>query len=491
MKRTQFVNNLFALLLLILPFLAVFIFSGCAYHPKSAGKPMPPQWANIEGEYCAVDLRQATGQRKAMKLTAGLTAKGNTAICLGDGSTKKPQLVAIADSKECITRKGIKKANERFSNYVVRLASPDGAILKTVPEGSEVACVDDNKLAGGGSIGVYSPDKQAANDHRPVVALVVESRILTRMMMEAPTAEFPPDISAPLLTLPNMQCLLGDWHTNARYGVRHQGGVDDPDTLLVCDPDAPAAESVICQLEVTPGLSVGIVGNERANHIFPAVIPTACGAGNTLEVFPPNPDWDIVEFWIVGWGGSDTLSGIDDIETSNVIWGDYYCNPPSLDGEYIGTGQSDDIYGGPGDDRLYGEEGDDWIKGLEGSDHIYGNTACHNYYDIPDNDDLWGGPGNDRIYGDAPDDDFEAANDRIFGEAGDDTILGGPGNDEIHGDSFIFVETGGDDNLCGNAGADHIFVGPGCDDVFTDAEDTVHGQETCDFVVEDECIWDW
>ena len=85
------------------------------------------------------------------------------------------------------------------------------------------------------------------------MSLVVRDRILARlqpdrMWAQAPKRDFPPDILATMGVqfVVDAQCDLQEWHQNATYGVRRWQGEDDLNTFLVCDPDAPPAESLIC-----------------------------------------------------------------------------------------------------------------------------------------------------------------------------------------------------------------------------------------------------
>jgi hypothetical protein len=476
----------------------VLTLTGCAYTEKE--KAPPPQWSTIEDEHCVVDLRKETANQQAKSVTVGLTEQGDTAICLAEKSTKMPQLVALTNENQCISKTGIEKANKNFSSHVVRIASPDGAALKPIPAGSKAVCADTGKLAGGGTLTVYGPKKGADKEPHPTVAIAVQNRLLAklapdRMWTQAPPPDLPPDILATMSIggVVDAYCELQDWHQNAMYGVLRRDGVDDPGTFLVCDPDAAAEESLICEVIIPsePGFRIGIVGNDRDNHITGSTEPTACGAGSTLAVSPPNQLWNLDQLWIVGWGGSDRLSGINDADTWNVIWGDYGCSLESPGYEYIGSGGTDYIWGGPGADALYGEEGSDYIWGRSGKDRIVGFYDCDVGHVFDDQDHIWGGPGDDTIHGDAPSYrvriDHYLSRDRIYGGTGNDIILGGPGHDKIHGDTEFAVDEGGEDEICGNEGSDAIFPGPYCDHVYADRWDQVRGVEPCDDIELVEC----
>jgi Ca2+-binding RTX toxin-like protein len=154
-----------------------------------------------------------------------------------------------------------------------------------------------------------------------------------------------------------------------------------------------------------------------------------------------------------------------------------------------GRAGDDTLLGGDGNDRLYGQAGDDRLEGGDGNDTLIGGAGA---------DALLGGDGNDRLYFDADDTlidggagfdwayaqgtdgvalDLAAANlegaygaagddrldasglgtaVRLYGRAGDDTLLGGDGNDRLYGQA-------GDDRLEGGLGNDLLYGGSGSD----------------------------
>ncbi|XWN31390.1 MAG: type I secretion C-terminal target domain-containing protein [Devosia sp.] len=120
-----------------------------------------------------------------------------------------------------------------------------------------------------------------------------------------------------------------------------------------------------------------------------------------------------------GEGGSDTLSGIENIIGSahaDILKGDHNVN---------------DIRGGDGGDTIQGRDGNDTLYGEAGDDHLTG---------YGDDDLIDGGSGNDQVYG-------NAGNDTLFGGDGDDLIGGKEDNDILYGgDGF--------DKLWGDGGAD-------------------------------------
>ncbi|SDK02961.1 Hint domain-containing protein [Aliiruegeria lutimaris] len=148
----------------------------------------------------------------------------------------------------------------------------------------------------------------------------------------------------------------------------------------------------------------------------------------------------------------------------------------------FGEAGNDTIAGGYGDDFIGGGDGDDLIDGEEGADFILGGSGA---------DIVQGGDGNDTIYfetggecstdgdevhGGAGDDFIDDAagvqtydfDDRLFGDAGNDTIFGGGGDDEIHGgedDDYLDGESG-DDQIWGDAGSDTILGGAGNDSLY-------------------------
>jgi Ca2+-binding RTX toxin-like protein len=177
----------------------------------------------------------------------------------------------------------------------------------------------------------------------------------------------------------------------------------------------------------------------------------------------------------------------------------------------------DKLWGGPGDDLIYGGSGNDQLGGSTGLDTLYGgddwdelgggpDTGSDNRYandndvlygdlpigmdhpsaDIPTSfqigvvfwtasenevtcgNKLGGGDGDDLLYGgnyathECPANPF---NDRLYGDAGDDTIRGLAGDDYIEGNFGYDVIYGGigNDMISGGMGNDRLFGGPGLD----------------------------
>jgi Ca2+-binding RTX toxin-like protein len=96
-------------------------------------------------------------------------------------------------------------------------------------------------------------------------------------------------------------------------------------------------------------------------------------------------------------------------------------------------------------------------RGLGGDDSITGSAL---------DDLIFGGDGNDSIRGEFSTMGFEStSNDRLYGEAGDDTLNGGNGNDRLFGGigADQLIGGNGDDLLTGGVGADRFVF----NDVFT------------------------
>lgn len=138
-----------------------------------------------------------------------------------------------------------------------------------------------------------------------------------------------------------------------------------------------------------------------------------------------------------GWGGRDTLSGIENIIGS------------AFNDRLEGDGNANEIEGRNGNDIIYGWGGEDTLYGGAGIDTLYGGAGNDTLYGGDGNDTLAGEDGVDTLYGDA-------GNDRLWGHSGNDTLYGGIGNDTLYGGD-------GDDVLIGGAGADTLWGGTGSD----------------------------
>lgn len=174
-----------------------------------------------------------------------------------------------------------------------------------------------------------------------------------------------------------------------------------------------------------------------------------------------------------GGKGNDTINGGDGNDVLSGGRGD----------DNINTGQGDDVvFGGQGNDQIGGMAGRDVVMAGAGDDVIAWND--------PTGDVVFGGRGKDtisggnvaadEIHGGAGDDHIQAfatspesatASDRMFGDAGDDTVVGGNAADTIEGGR-------GDDTLTGNGGADNFIFRDNRtgDDIITDfnpSEDVV------------------
>lgn len=159
---------------------------------------------------------------------------------------------------------------------------------------------------------------------------------------------------------------------------------------------------------------------------------------------------------LIGSGHDDQLTGDND---DNLIYG---------------LGGNDRLWGGDRDDILIGGAGADILTGGVGLDsasyHIsnsgvridlllttgrYGDAEGDRFGSI---EDLIGSPFADELFGDN-------ANNRIWGQVGNDDIQGGTGDDELHGgdgNDRLWSEQGGD-ILDGGAGVDFLAGGTGAD----------------------------
>ena len=142
---------------------------------------------------------------------------------------------------------------------------------------------------------------------------------------------------------------------------------------------------------------------------------------------------------IDGWGGTDSLSGIERV---------------------IGSDVSDSLTGDDSRNVIKGRDGDDTINGLGGNDDLHGDDGHDNLRGGNGMDELYGGLGRDTLNG-------QAGNDQMYGGAGRDTLNGGAGWDHIQGGGGQDLITGGrgQDILHGGEGADEIHGNRGNDDI--------------------------
>ena len=170
--------------------------------------------------------------------------------------------------------------------------------------------------------------------------------------------------------------------------------------------------------------------------------------------------------YLKGTLGNDTLSGS---ARDDVI--DGFAGRDTLSG-----GSGDDVVrGGDGDDLLSGGLGSDLILGGRGDDRIAGSLDLS---DLGSTDRLYGQAGRDTIFA-------GTSNGYLDGGAGDDIITGGPGNDRIFGreDDDILMGAAGNDLLDGGFGADFLAGGTGTNTLLGRSGDDVlllGGRDTAD-----------
>ena len=181
------------------------------------------------------------------------------------------------------------------------------------------------------------------------------------------------------------------------------------------------------------------------------------------------------------WGNSDTLSGVENVQGSNLadtLTGDGNAN--NLNGQQgndvlSGAGANDFIAGGSGNDTLDGGAGNDFLRGDSGSDTINGgadfDTADYSTSNFDPAGpatqgvivnlitgvatDNWGNSDTltsiESVNGSNLNDTLTLSNvnGNAQGNAGNDTLVGGTGNDNFTGGS-------GNDSISGGAGSDSV-----------------------------------
>ncbi len=157
-----------------------------------------------------------------------------------------------------------------------------------------------------------------------------------------------------------------------------------------------------------------------------------------------------------------------------------------------GSDRPDQLYGDGGANGIWGRGGDDWLQGRGGDDALHGGSGNDVLSGGGGADLLDGGSGTDRAQyfmskqgvtaslansaintGDAAGDSYVSIEDlagsrfadRLFGDAGANTLLGNEGDDLLDGAAGNDVLLGGDgaDRLMGGAGNDSLTGGAGAD----------------------------
>ena len=132
--------------------------------------------------------------------------------------------------------------------------------------------------------------------------------------------------------------------------------------------------------------------------------------------------------------------------------------PPAPDAGLVlrGTRRNDVLRAGPGPDRVYGNAGHDTIATFGGADRVDGGPGHDRIRGGAGNDVIGGGPGNDVIHGDA-------GHDRLYGGPGNDTLVAGSGHDVLFGGTGRDVLRAGTgrNRLVGGSGNDRYEIAAG------------------------------
>lgn len=114
----------------------------------------------------------------------------------------------------------------------------------------------------------------------------------------------------------------------------------------------------------------------------------------------------------------------------------------------VGSAFGDTLSGNAADNRLFGLDGADTIRGGAGADVLVGDGGNDTLYGDAGEDNLAGADGDDTLFGGTEKDILDGGEgiDALFGEAGDDRLSGSAGADTLDGGDGADILTGGDGN---------------------------------------------
>lgn len=190
--------------------------------------------------------------------------------------------------------------------------------------------------------------------------------------------------------------------------------------------------------------------------------------GNDNDILVGDDEPVIVSQLLSAWLSSNATAlqtGINNSGGNDRLWAGQ-----GNDTIYAGYGD-DEMNGDNGNDVIYGGAGNDDMNGGNDNDKLYGGTGNDRMNGENGNDTLEGGLGHDDMSGGDNDDNMkgEDGNDWMNGNNGNDTVDGGTGNDRVSGDE-------GHDSLIGGTGFDTLNGGSGNDTLTGDANDRFYGE---------------
>ena len=476
---------------------------------ESTQAPELPAWIPIPSDACRTRIEPPKDAAAPVVVAVARTTDGNTAVCAGGLDDKLLELVALAGPKTCRSAGDRPEGAGTYGSLLVGVADRSQVIVRPHRSGA-LSCGNAASLMRGASVTLRGlNDAPPPGDYFPV-SLVDEQGVFARVASRfAGSGRVPPPLanrgslkSGPYPHLPQVSAsvTMGPADEVAEYGVLRIGKRTFPNTLVVCDTTAHRVIGTIDIVDLVgdapAGMATaGIEGNDLRNLIRPARAATLCRPlfgglrdDRNWYVAPPNPAWNLAQFWIVGKGGGDWIVGLPDEATRNVIYGDSMCGP-----EGPPHSADDFLFGGLGDDVIYGEDGNDQITGYAGNDHLHGGYVGCGIAPARDADIIMADDGNDWVYGDYWEPLPVGGADIILGGAGNDTILAGGGDDRVYADPLGWdvvrdFARGGLDRICAEDGTDWIDGGPARDDIFADAADHVEPDRGAhDFVGDRPC----
>jgi Ca2+-binding RTX toxin-like protein len=291
------------------------------------------------------------------------------------------------------------------------------------------------------------------------------------------TLTFNPGVTSQVINIPILNDSINEANetfsltlnspTNASLGTSQTVTTTISDTLSAAA--TTTLPTNVENLTLTGTAAINGTGNAGNNVI------TGNSANNTLSGLNGNDTYSFVANSALGTdtitetatGGTDTIDFTGTTAALNVNLGVTTSRTVNSNLKLILSANNviENATGGTGNDRLTGNALNNTLNGGSGNDQLQG---------LGGNDTLWGGAGNDILNG-------GTGNDSLWGGLGDDILMGGVGNDQyLFQSSSVFSTSLGVDYISEfEAGLDQIVLSKATFNAITDLQ----GQALTDFAV--------